>query len=619
MGDHQLDLRHEAVQPLGDVVEIHSINQSMFHWVCAGTVGVAPTVDPAACAFTLFNSANNPGLGAPFSSVFASIVGGTNAGTVRLGVLLGESPLTGGSEVIAPILLAQFGPGGTNTLNPYVAVTASPLVPMNYDGVNDNPVFNLGVANRFDTYATNEQEALWGCGTFYTTICDAQGFDLANMEASVTLQTFPWFEGTYFNSSWDTTRMDLPQPGTVDAVLQGDGTFAGNVDVMSRKDLKKHGLKPGDVATGSVGVRYEDDGNGVDDDGDGKRKDLWIVPGARYDPAAFAAALAALPPGTQLSPYLQAHFDQWDVTQDGSVGARVHPFTGQVWAGEQSIASWNFLMLATGLGAADGAVSRYTLDRTQPLAVGRCSLRQPQYCSFVSGLAAQARNTHSSIKAGGNGKFGRRNLVWQSVGDLELRYQKRNILGFSSDFAEDTTKSSWGIEFTHVNDQVVADNGTVDGLREVDEYNLTLSVDRPTFINFLNANRTFFINTQLFTSYLRGYEKTMLRDGPWTALILLNANTGYFQDRFLVSAALVYDIRSNSGAFLPSVQYRFTENFSLTMGAAVLAGHYERREMGINQFSAQSENNLNDNVYVENGISPARDLDNFFLRLRYTY
>jgi hypothetical protein len=41
--------------------------------------------------------------------------------------------------------------------------------------------------------------------------------------------------------------------------------------------------------------------------------------------------------------------------------------------------------------------------------------------------------------------------------------------------------------------------------------------------------------------------------------------------------------------------------------------------MGINQFSAQSDENLNDNVYIENGISPVRDLDNFVLSLRYTY
>jgi hypothetical protein len=104
-----------------------------------------------------------------------------------------------------------------------------------------------------------------------------------------------------------------------------------------------------------------------------------------------------------------------------------------------------------------------------------------------------------------------------------------------------------------------------------------------------------------------------------TALLLVNANTGYFQDRFLVSMAGVYDFTSKSAAFLPSVQYRFTENFSMTIGAAVLSGGWSRREMGINQFSAQSDVNLSDSVYVENGISPARDLDNFVLRLRYTY
>ena len=188
------------------------------------------------------------------------------------------------------------------------------------------------------------------------------------------------------------------------------------------------------------------------------------------------------------------------------------------------------------------------------------------------------------------------------------------------DFAEDTTKSSWGVEFTHVNDSIAADNSTDSGLTKLDEFNLTVSVDRPTFINFLNANRTFFINSQLFVSYLQGYNTNRtLQDGPVTALLLVNADTGYFQDRFLVSTAAVWDFTSASGALLPSVQYRFTENFSITLAAAVLTGGWSRREMGINQFSAQSDEALNDNVYLETGISPVRDLDNFVLSLRYTY
>jgi hypothetical protein len=285
-----------------------------------------------------------------------------------------------------------------------------------------------------------------------------------------------------------------------------------------------------------------------------------------------------------------------------------------------AVFSWNFLMLAATLGAEANPQSISTLDRNNPLALGRCSYRQPQYCSFVSGLAAQARLTRNDIRAGGNGRFGRRNFVWASVGDIALEYQKRNIVGFSMDFAEDVTKSSWGVEFTYIDDNIVADNDSGTGRSDIDEYNLTLSVDRPTFINFLNANRTFFINSQVFVSYLQGYGNNMLRDGPLTMLLLLNANTGYFQDRFLVSAAAVYDFTSQSAAFLPSVQYRFTENFSITIGAAVLAGKWKGgRDMGIDQFSATSSDRLNDTIYVENGISPARDLDNFFLRLRYTF
>jgi hypothetical protein len=210
--------------------------------------------------------------------------------------------------------------------------------------------------------------------------------------------------------------------------------------------------------------------------------------------------------------------------------------------------------------------------------------------------------------------------VWSTVGDIALKYQKRNIIGFAMDFAEDTTKSSWGVEFTYIDDSITSDGDAGSGISDIDEYNLTLSVDRPTFINFLNANRTFFINSQVFMSYLQGYGNNMTRDGPFTALILVNANTGYFQDRFLVSAAGVYDFTSQSAAFLPSVQYRFTENFSITLGAAVLAGKWKGgRDFGVNQFSATSADRINDTIYVENGISPARDLDNFFLRLRYTF
>jgi hypothetical protein len=566
-----------------DVIANHSINQSVFALACAGTVGLAPIVDSSACAFTVFNSPLNAGLG-PFSQVFGSMLAGSATGNGRYSVLVGDL----GDPKIATALALRFG-------SPNV------LVGLNVDGgeVGGGPPGGL------NNTLSPEQQALLGCGPFYQIDCDRNGIDLVNAEASVLLQSFPWFEGTGFDTSWDTFDATLPQPGTVDALIQGVGA---DMPATQGSGRAKFGIAAGDLSTGAVGTRHEDvDGDGV--------KDLVMLPGSRYDPGVVPFGESAVVDGlitTGPSPY--------DVAQDGTATGDLHPFTGQQFSSEMAVVSWNFLMLGTGLGASDGTASRGVLDRDQPFALGRCSYRQPQYCSLVAALAAAARNTHSSVRAGGNGEFGRRNFLWATGGDVALRYEKRNIIGLSMDFAEDATKSSWGIEFTHVNDTLTADNTSMDGLREVDEYNLTLSVDRPTFINFLNANRTFFLNSQLFVSYVQGYEKEMLRDGPWTALILLSANTGYFQDRFLVSAAGVYDFTSQSMAFLPSLQYRFTENFSLTIGAAALAGKWKGgREMGVNQLSAAPDSNLNDTIYVENGLSAVRDLDNFFLRLRYTY
>jgi len=633
----------------GDVVEIHSINQALVALSCASTVALAPDIDPGACLFTALNSDLDLGLGFPLSQALGSIVAGTNVGQPRYAAAVGDFPGPVSGILVLPKLDDAFGSGGTDTLfapnTPLAAIVSDPT------DVDEG----VAVAGGLDARLSREQEALLGCGTFYFTDCDGSqrvsagldqiliddpltpidesadnvvarigGLDLANAEASVLIQSFPGFEGTRFNPFWDTTNPALPQPGTVDALFN-DGPGLG-VDAPD--------TRPGQLETGPTGTRFEE----------GR---AFVLPGARYDPVAILTHFAdfglAVDPGAadpiaevnrlftdvldfEVDPFIALNVDQYDPSVDGTIGCatpmgcRRHPFTGQLFNSEMAILSWNLLMLTVGIGGEDHSDSRSLLDRANPLALGRCSYRQPQYCALVSAVAALAQRTRNDIRAGGNGRFGRRSFLWAAAGDVALRYQKRNIVGFSMDFAEDATKSSWGIEFTYLDDTLVADNDASSGHTEVDEYNLTVSVDRPTFINFLNANRTFFVNGQLFMSYVQGYGNNMLRDGPFTSLLLLTANTGYFQDRFLVSAAGVYDFTSQSMAFLPSVSYRFTENFSLTVGAAVLAGKWKGgREAGINRLSVIPSANLNDTIYVENGISAARDLDNFFLRLRYTF
>ena len=181
--------------------------------------------------------------------------------------------------------------------------------------------------------------------------------------------------------------------------------------------------------------------------------------------------------------------------------------------------SWNALMGFVGFSA--GPTSTPTFDLYQVLRTDGCSFRKVQYCSIVQSLFQVTGVRRNDIVAGGNGRFGRRDFVWQGGRDLVLRYQRLNVLGFSMDFAEDVTKSNWGVEFTWENDAFEGNNDAYLGYTPVDRYNLTISVDRPTFVNFLNANRTFFINSQWFFQYVDGYGSAFTSNGPFNVLAVL--------------------------------------------------------------------------------------------------
>ena len=251
----------------------------------------------------------------------------------------------------------------------------------------------------------------------------------------------------------------------------------------------------------------------------------------------------------------------------------------------------------------------------------RCTYITPQFCGVVqalSGIAGQKRNI---LRAGGNGNFGRRTMQWQSGSEIYLAYNRRNVLGFSMDFAEDYTKSNWSMEFTWIEGIPFSDADSYDLVTEADDFNLTVSVDRPTFINFLNANRTFFFNSQWFFQYRKGYRDSFTSIGPWNVLATFAVFTGYFQDRLNPTMVFVWDFRSSSGGFLPQVNYRFSENFSMTVGASVFMGEQRLVDMGVNPIGPASPRS-GPNAYMdgsEPGISIVRDRDEVFMTLRYTF
>ena len=554
----------EGCQKAKNYIDTASTNQTLYALTCAGTIAVSD-LDPTACLANIFGSQ------APAAGVTRVVV--------ALGMLL-----QGDGEQFAGVVLpgvAGFTEETTaQIVENHVFSEGKVSVELNRD-INDGPVdhpaghplvladdYVTGVAflqvtlgGSISDKLTDEQEALLGCGVFYDTSCDLDGIDLLNAEASAIYQSWPNVQGTFLgdghDNRWNTTDDSRAQPGTVG--------FDG----------------------GALCTRYEN----------GK---TFVLPGCRG-------------PGDS----------GYDPSVDGTVDGIVHPFTGQQFQNEMAGLSWNALMglVALSVPGEGEPVLIQNFDVDNPFREGGCSFRQPQWCSNVTGLLAVTGVRRNSINAGGNGRYGRRDFVWHTGGTGVARVDKANVLGFSMDFAEDVTKSNWGVEFTWVNNVHVGNNNSRDGVSTADLYRLTVSVDRPTFVNFLNANRTFFINTQWFFQYTQRYKQGYTGDGPWNIFGVLAISTGYFQDRLLPSMTLVYFVMNNSIAFLPSVTYRFNEAFSATFGIAAFSGRESERVAALNGLAPEGERfgrNAN-KTFVENGLSVVRERDEIFLRVRYTF
>ncbi|HKA13698.1 MAG TPA: DUF1302 family protein [Myxococcota bacterium] len=258
---------------------------------------------------------------------------------------------------------------------------------------------------------------------------------------------------------------------------------------------------------------------------------------------------------------------------------------------------------------------------TAPYQPGRCSLSTPQLCKNVKNFLAAVGVTRNTVRAAGNERFGRRTFIWHSGGEVVLRYDQHNVLGFATDFAEDHTQTSWGFEFTWVEGVPYSDADALNGISNTDELNFAVSVDRPTFIRFVNADRPVLFNTQWFVTYLSDYRHGFTANGPVNAFFTFAMSTGYYQDRLIPQLLTVYEFASRSGGVLPSLEYRFTDSLSITGGMLYFFGRTELSEMAVREVSPVI-NRAGPHAYrqpVENGFSGIRKRDEVFVKLRWTF
>jgi hypothetical protein len=626
-------------------LEFHSVNQQTYALVCATSIGFSD-LDLSACAQSVFNSQNTTG-GATIATALSNLLAGDPLGLV-FGGLLGRP---------TPLPACDAGAVASGTL-------CNPLIPLANDVVQDVSLLPPGVDPDLDgaplAFAeaeaagltptardrllylvglqgmlTDAEQALLGCGPYYGTLCDGNGIDLLNAEGSALVHSLLGFEGTA-----PVVALDDPGP---------DGIFNTDDDVTPLT-TNRFLTQPGTLGFGGgpVCTRFE-------------HGQAFILPGCRglldVGPDEVPDTLDEILGGTGDDTFESGYEAGVDGTTTSAgplrifpAQPRVQPFTGQLFKSEMSVLSWNAVMALVAIssppdtvldssctptlgddcmiptdengdGWADSEfIAQDEFDITRPFRSDGCSYAAPGLCGNVRSIGSLMGVQRNTVRAGGNGQFGRRDFLWHGGSEVILRFDKRNVLGFSMDFAEELTGTNWGVEFTWIPNVPTTNNDEFDGISDTDQFNLTLAVDRPTFVNFLNQNRTFFITTQWFMRYTGDYAKGMPGPGPWSVLGTLNVSTGYFQDRLLPAVTFVYDFRSNSGAVLPSVGYRFTENFSATFGLAIFGGRTERRTAALTPISLG--NRVGRGAYsshVDRGLSVIRERDEIFLRVKYAF
>ncbi|MGH0028630.1 MAG: DUF1302 family protein [Myxococcota bacterium] len=668
-----------------DTLANHHANQQVFATICASTVGLSALNSNACAFNIWNSQANvgaDVGVDITLAQAFSAMLQGYGfedsglingksiyAVTTRWstdGDLKTSADLMGDSEEdLLPLvtLHVNSNPNAGGTRTDGQAVNGFRILAFRGPGMVCDITFDCAPApfreRGLSPTLTVEQEAILGCGDYWGTDCDIHGFDLFNSEGSAIVEAWPGFEGTS-GGDWDPFDAGIAQPGTIrfrggPVCTRWDQTTASTLTLPGCRGALDY-----QILNDRVNVLYET-GYLAGVDGCIFAPSVGGLPVMGIYPNGDPVDLSTCAPGigpNDVSKTLYHPFagcltpaDEaagltctFDVTRD--LDSDFLAGNAQVFRSELSALSWNLMMVLVGTstppdvlggssgpncdpmagpkepdGCSDRAPRFDEFDVNDPERLNGCSYRRPFLCKNVAAFLATTGPQRGTVRAGGNSAYGRRDFQWHTGAIANLDYERRNVLGFSTDFPEDVTKTNWGVEFTWFDKVIEANNDEWDGVSEVQHFNLSISVDRPTFVRFLNRGRTFLFNSQLFLRYIEGYKKGFVGPGPINATGTFLIATAYHQDRLIPTATFVHDFSSTSGALIGTLTYRYTTHFSIAVGAAGFYGDYRTVKAPLTPIvgGGGGVGEGADRAYVEPGLSTIRDRDEFFLRARYTF
>ena len=164
---------------------------------------------------------------------------------------------------------------------------------------------------------------------------------------------------------------------------------------------------------------------------------------------------------------------------------------------------------------------------------------------------------------------------------FDIHFPRVTLVGASADFYVDPIKSAIRVEMAHTSGEEFADTSKSALHSESDVIRWVIGWDRPTYIRWLNPNRTFLLSAQIFGQHILDH-KSISHPVTGSRIGFQDWKNGYigtflFQgffanDRILPRLILARDFRAKATVLGPGVDYLISDNLRLIFGANIKLG-----------------------------------------------
>ena len=157
-----------------------------------------------------------------------------------------------------------------------------------------------------------------------------------------------------------------------------------------------------------------------------------------------------------------------------------------------------------------------------------------------------------------------------------MEYPRVNLVGGSMDFQIEAASAAVRVEAAFTDGEEFANTKREQLYSKNKVFRSVIGIDRPTFVSWINPNRTTLFSGQLFYQHIFDHEYEAGQYGPvgmpdWKDNVIgtLLIKAFLMNDRVSPQLILARDFRAHSWVASPQVEWLFSDNLKLTVGANV--------------------------------------------------